>query len=45
MEAASKGGRCRSRLTPVGQLDEVIWQDLCELIRRPELIALELERA
>ena len=45
MEAASKGGRCQSRLTPVGQLDEVVWNDLCELIRRPELIALELERA
>jgi site-specific DNA recombinase len=45
MEAASKGGRCRSRLTPAGQLDEVVWQDLCELIRHPELIALELERA
>jgi site-specific DNA recombinase len=45
MEAASKGGRCRSRLTSVGQLDEVVWKDLCELIRRPELIALELERA
>jgi len=45
MEASSKGGRCRSRLTPVGQLDEVIWQDLCEVIRHPELITLELERA
>jgi site-specific DNA recombinase len=45
MEAVSKGGRCRSRLTPVGQLDEVVWKDLCEVIRHPELIALELERA
>jgi len=45
MEAASRGGRCRSRLTPVGQLDEVVWSDLCEVIRHPELITLELERA
>jgi site-specific DNA recombinase len=45
MEATSKGGRCRSRLTPVGQLDEVVWNDLCEVIRHPALIALELERA
>jgi site-specific DNA recombinase len=45
MEAVGKGGRCRSRLTPVGQLDEVVWKDLCEVIRHPELIALELERA
>jgi site-specific DNA recombinase len=45
MEAASRGGRCRSRLTPVGQLDAVVWGDLCEVINRPELITLELERA
>jgi site-specific DNA recombinase len=45
MEAASRGGRCRSRLTPVGQLDEVVWSDLCEVIRHPELITLGLERA
>lgn len=45
MEAASRGGRCRSRLTPVGQLDEVVWADLCEIIKRPELITLEVERA
>ena len=45
MEAASRGGRCRSRLTPAGQLDEVVWKELCEVIRRPGLIAPELERA
>lgn len=45
MEAVSRGGRCRSRLTPVGQLDEVVWADLCEIIKRPELITLEVERA
>ncbi len=44
-EAASKGGRCRSRLTPVGQLDAVVWGDLCEVIQHPELVTLELERA
>ena len=41
MEATSRGGRCRSRLTPVVQLDAVVWADLCEVIRHPELIALE----
>ena len=45
MEAASKGGRCRSRLTPVGQVDEIVWKDLCEIIQHPELVTLELERA
>jgi site-specific DNA recombinase len=38
-------GRCRSRLTPTRQLDQVVWEDLCEVIGRPELIALELARA
>jgi site-specific DNA recombinase len=37
--------RCRSRLTPAGQLDELVWVDLCEVIREPQLLALELERA
>jgi site-specific DNA recombinase len=45
MEAASKGGRYRSRLTPVRQLDAVVWADLCEIIQHPQIIALELERA
>jgi len=44
-DGAGGGGRCRSRLTPAGKLDELVWADLCELIRQPQLIALELERA
>jgi site-specific DNA recombinase len=38
-------GTHQSRLTPAGQLDEVAWSYLCEVIKRPELITLELERA
>ena len=30
---------------PARQFDELVWADLCEVIRHPELIALELERA
>jgi site-specific DNA recombinase len=44
-DGARGGRRCRSRLTPAGQLDEMVWADLCEVIREPQLIALELERA
>ncbi len=39
------GARCRSRLTPAGQLDELVWADSCAVVRRPRLIALELARA
>ena len=44
-DGARGGCRCRSRLTPAGQLDDLVWADLCEVIREPQLIALELERA
>lgn len=44
-DGARGGCRCRSRLTPAGQLDALVWADLCEVIREPQLIALELERA
>lgn len=44
-DGAGGGRRCRSRLTPAGQLAELVWADLCEVIREPQLIALELERA
>jgi len=44
-DGARGGCRCRSRLTPAGQLDALVWADLCEVMREPQLIALELERA
>jgi site-specific DNA recombinase len=37
--------RCESRLIPVRQLDEMVWADLCEVIRHPEMIARAMERA
>ena len=39
------GERCKSRYIPVTQLDDLVWQDLCEVLTQPEIIAHELERA
>jgi site-specific DNA recombinase len=36
---------CPARFIPAKQLDEIVWQDLCEVIREPELIRQALERA
>jgi site-specific DNA recombinase len=36
---------CPSRLIPVRQLDELVWDDLCALLQDPERIARALERA
>ncbi len=37
--------KCASRLIPAHQLDEVFWQDLCELMREPDRIKQALQRA
>jgi site-specific DNA recombinase len=37
--------KCRSRYLPAGQLDELVWQDLCEVVEKPELIKTALQRA
>ena len=36
---------CVARLSPAGQLDEVVWKDLCDLLTHPEQIAHALQRA
>jgi len=36
---------CPARLSPAGQLDEVVWKDLCDLLIHPEQIAHALQRA
>jgi site-specific DNA recombinase len=36
---------CPARFIPARQLDEIVWQDLCELIQKPELLRQALERA
>lgn len=37
--------RCRARHAPGGQLDELVWQDLCEVLTHPEHIKAALQRA
>jgi len=37
--------KCPSRFTPAQQLDELVWQDLCDLLTHPEMIIHALERA
>jgi len=37
--------RCPARYIPAHQLDELVWQDVCEVMTHPESIAQALERA
>ena len=37
--------RCSARHVPAGQLDELVWQDLCEVLIHPEHIKAALQRA
>ena len=37
--------RCRARHAPAGQLDKLVWQDLCEVLTHPEHIKAALQRA
>src|SRR5260221_2113872 len=37
--------KCPSRFIPASQLDELVWQDVCEVLTHPESIAQALQRA
>jgi len=37
--------KCPSRFAPARQLDDLVWQDLCAVLRHPEAITHALERA
>jgi site-specific DNA recombinase len=37
--------RCRARYIPVGQLDDLVWQDLCHLLSDPSHLVEALRRA
>lgn len=41
----SQGERCTSRYIPAGQLDEVVWVDLCAVLTDPQQMVTALERA
>jgi site-specific DNA recombinase len=42
---AAQGQRCSSRYIPAGQLDELVWADLCGLLTDPAQVARALARA
>jgi site-specific DNA recombinase len=44
-EAALGRRHCPSRFAPAGQLDEMVWRDLCEVLSHPAELAQALERA
>jgi site-specific DNA recombinase len=37
--------KCSARSVPVEQLDELVWQDVCEMLTHPEMITTALYRA
>jgi site-specific DNA recombinase len=39
------GARCTARYAPAQALDDLVWQDLCRVLREPALITHELARA
>jgi site-specific DNA recombinase len=42
---AAQGQRCTARYIPAGQLDELVWADLCALLADPAQVADALARA
>ena len=42
---AAQGQRCTARYAPAGQLDELVWADLCALLADPAQVAGALARA
>ncbi len=42
---AAQGQRCTARYIPAGQLDELVWADLCALLTSPAQVARALARA
>lgn len=42
---AARGERCDARYIPAERLDDLVWQDLCRVLREPPLLTHELLRA
>jgi site-specific DNA recombinase len=42
---SGRAEKCHARFIPAQQLDEVVWQDLCEVLLHPSSITQALERA
>src|SRR5262245_6608995 len=43
--ASGRSRCCPARFIPAGQLDELVWADLCAVLQQPQLVAQALERA
>jgi site-specific DNA recombinase len=43
--ASGRSSCCPARFIPATQLDELVWADLCAVLRQPRLVAQALERA
>ncbi|HSK36232.1 MAG TPA: recombinase family protein, partial [Actinomycetota bacterium] len=43
--SSGRASCCPARFIPAGQLDELVWADLCAVLQHPELVAQALERA
>ena len=43
--ASHQDEHCPARYSPAGQLDDLVWRDLCALLAHPESMAQALERA
>lgn len=39
-----EGRECSARYTPAQQLEELVWDDLCNILQHPEIIAHAMER-
>jgi site-specific DNA recombinase len=37
--------KCPSRFIPTGQLDDLVWQDVCQVLTHPDMITAALQRA
>jgi site-specific DNA recombinase len=39
------GTTCTARFVPAAQVDDLVWQDLCDLVQHPDVVAQALRRA
>jgi site-specific DNA recombinase len=45
LKELSDSDSCKTRFVPVKQLDELVWNDLCNVIQHPEMIIQAMEQA
>lgn len=45
LKELSENDSCKTRYIPVDQLDDLVWNDLCDVIQHPEMIVQAMEEA